>query len=242
MRFGATYTMQHAGALALLDSLRDSAPARFVVVIGPSGQMLRSAAQGDLDIVLTHAPALERKWLAGAPVRRCAFVTNRFVVVGPASDPAGVARARNAPDALRRIASRGAMFVSRGDSSGTHERELSLWREAGITVERGDTYFETGGDQASTLRLANEWGAYALADLPTLARQHGLGLAILFRDDSLLVNRYTLLVAGADSARRTAARAFGDWLLGPWRARLASLRLPDGSPAFTIPSAECESP
>jgi tungstate transport system substrate-binding protein len=241
LRFGTTSTVQHSGALALLDSLRDSAPARFAVAIGPSGQMLRSAAAGDLDVVLTHAPALEARWLAERWSRRCPFVTSRFAIVGPRADPAGVARAQSAADAMRRITRAGAMFVSRGDSSGTHERELAIWRTAGIAPEPGNLYFETGGDQATTLRLADEWGAYALADLPTLARQARLELAVLFAADSLLVNAYTLYLVRPDSAANRYAAPFAEWLRDRWRARVLTLRLADGSPAFASRPTGCDS-
>jgi tungstate transport system substrate-binding protein len=232
LRFGTTYTVQQSGALALLDTLADSSPGRFVVIVGPSGQILRSAAAGDLDVVLTHAPALERRWLEGHWIQRCPFAESRFAVVGPAADPAGVAAATSAADAFGRIARSGAIFVSRGDSSGTHERELAIWKAAGLTPEPGETYFEAAGDQASTLRLAHNWGAYALADLPTLARQPDLGLSVLFRRDSLLANRYTLYTVRSDSARPAAA-TFTTWLMSVWRPRVVAMRLADSTPAFT---------
>lgn len=232
--------MLQSGALDLLDSLKDAAPARFVVVIGPSGQTARSAAEGNLDIVLAHAPALERRFLTGRWSRRCPFAISRYAIVGPKSDPARVAQASTIADAMRRIESSGAMFVSRGDSSGTHEKELALWKAAGLTRERGDTYFETGGDQASTLRLADEWGAYALADLPTLARQRGLALSVLFARDSLLGNPYTLYVMRPDSGGPGARDSLAAWLLATWRPRVIALRLPDSTPAFSADAAGCD--
>ena len=230
--------MQQSGGLALLDTLADSAPRHYVVVIGPSGQILRSAAAGDLDVVLTHAPALEQRLLEGKWTERCPFIESQFAIVGPTADPAWVAQATSAADALRRIRRSGAMFVSRGDSSGTHERELTLWRAAGLTVEPNDQYFEAGGDQASTLRLADEWGAYSLADLPTLARQRSLKLSVLFRRDSLLANHYTLYTVRSDSGNAAAA-VLAAWLLGSWRTRLLALRLADQTPAFTLPTGTC---
>lgn len=238
LRLGTTYTVQQSGALALLDSLADSAPARFVVVVGPSGQILRSAAAGDLDVVLTHAPALERRWLDGHWTTRCPFVESRFALVGPAADPAAIERATSVADAMRRIVASGAIFVSRGDSSGTHERELALWKTAGITPSPSELYFEAAGDQASTLRLANNWGAYALADLPTLARQRDLGLSVLFRRDSLLANPYTLFTVRSDSTSPGAA-PFAAWLMTAWRPRILALRLADSTPAFTPVSETC---
>ena len=240
MRFGTTYTVQQSGSLELLDSLSDSAPARFVTVVGPSGQILRSASAGDLDVVLTHAPALERRWLEGHWTMRCPFLVSQFAVVGPATDPAAVAKAASAADALRRIQRTGAIFVSRGDSSGTHERELAIWKAAGITPEPSELYFEAGGDQASTLRLADSWGAYALADLPTLTRQRDLRISVLFRRDSLLANPYTLYTVRADSGHAAAA-TFAAWLMTAWRARILALRLADSTPAFTPLAETCQS-
>lgn len=203
--------------------------------------MLRSAAAGDLDVVLAHAPALERRWLNGHWTSRCPFVESQFAVVGPAADPAGVARATSAADAFRRIKAAGVIWVSRGDSSGTHERELALWRAAGLSPEPGELYFEAGGDQASTLRLANNWGAYALADLPTFARQHDLGLSVLFRRDSLMANAYTLYTVRLDTGNARAT-SFASWLLTVWRARILDMRLADSSPAFTQPAGGCRDP
>jgi tungstate transport system substrate-binding protein len=237
LRFGTTFTVQQSGALASLDSL--AAPARFVTVIGPSGLMLRSAAAGDLDVVLTHAPALEARVLEGRWLRRCPFVTSRFAVVGPAPDPAAVARAASAADAFRRIARAEALFVTRGDSSGTHERERAVWRAAGVDPEPEVWYLESGSDQATTLRLAAEWGAYALADLPTLARQRDLAVTVLFTRDTVLVNRYTLYVVRVEPAP-VAAAAFASWVLAQWRPRVIGLRLADGTPAFEAATGVCE--
>jgi tungstate transport system substrate-binding protein len=244
VRFGTTFTVQQSGALDLLDSLKASAPTRFAVAIGPSGQMLRSAAAGDLDLVLTHSPAQEQRLLAGHWSRRCPFGASRFAIVGPAADPANVAQATSAADAMRRIDRAGALFVSRGDSSGTHEKERSLWRAAGLDPQAGapPTYSETGGDQASTLRLADEWGAYALADLPTLARQRGLAITVLFTNDDVLENPYTLYVVRSDAAAHPLADSLATWLVARWQPRVAALRLPDGTPAFSANPATCELP
>src|SRR5206468_3151855 len=128
LRVGTTYTVQQSGALDLIDSLWSGA--RVVTVIAPSGQILQAAARGDLDVVITHAPSLEARVLAGHALLRCPFVASRFALVGPAADPAGVARAQHAVEAFTRIARAGARFVSRGDSSGTHLKELALWSVA----------------------------------------------------------------------------------------------------------------
>lgn len=242
LHLGTTTTVQQSGMLAVAESLWTDAP--LSTVIGPSGQILRAAARGDLDVVLTHAPALERKFLeGGAALERCPFVTSRFAVVGPDADPAGVRGASDAVEAFRRIAARGATFVSRGDSSGTHEREVALWRLAGFAPWTGDRawYLESGVDQTSTLRVADERGAYALADLPTLTTLHDLALRPLFSEDTLLLNRYSLTLVRVP-APHPAARPFLDWALTTWRAHLLDVRLPDGRRAFERDEGACTSP
>ena len=237
LRLGTTFTVQQSGALALLDSL--TPPDSLATVIAASGQILQAAARGDLAVTLTHAPSLEDRLLVtpGHAVTRCPFVASRFAIVGPAADPAQVARAASAADALGRIAHAGARFVSRGDSSGTHVKEVALWRAAGIAPQGRSWYIETGADQATTLHLADERGGYALADLPTLARTPGLELRILFARDTILTNPYTLyVVRGPDSVR---AAGFAAWAMRVWRSRLLELKLPDGSAAFVARAGAC---
>lgn len=241
LRLGTTTTVQQSGMLAVAESLWHGSP--LATVIAPSGQILRSAAAGDLDVTLTHAPALEAKFLGnGTAVERCPFVTSRFVVVGPAADPADVRGARDAADALRRIAARGATFVSRGDSSGTHERELALWRSAALSPWEGmrdrSWYVESGTDQTTTLRLADERRAYALADLPTLATLRDLELQPLFGDDTVLLNRYSISLVHQPTPH-PAARPFFTWALDAWRRQVLAIRLPDGTPAFAPSPGAC---
>ena len=241
LRLGTTTTVQQSGMLAVAESLWHGVP--LATVIGPSGQILRSAAAGDLDVVLSHAPALEAKFLGHATaVERCPFVTSRFVVVGPATDPAGVRGAHDAADALRRIAARGATFVSRGDSSGTHERELALWRAAALAPWEGTRhrrwYVESGADQTTTLRLADERRAYALADLPTLTTLRDLTLEPLFGDDTVLYNRYSITLVRLPTAN-PAARPFFTWALDTWRRQVLDIHLADGTPAFVPSPGAC---
>ncbi len=237
LRFGTTYTVEQSGALALLEPRGmppgSPAPPRVAVVVAPSGHILRAAARGDLDVVVTHAPSLEDRILVrpGHARLRCPFVVSRFAVVGPPGDPAGVAAAPGAAAALAAIARAGAPFISRGDSSGTHVTELALWSAAGVRPQGAPWYLESGTDQAATLRLADERGAYALADLPTLARLPPLDLRVLLSRDSALVNEYTLYVV-ASPRPHPAADSFARWALDTWRAGVVAIRLPDGQPAF----------
>ncbi len=242
LRLGTTTTVEQSGALALLDSLRPPTPVR--VIIGASGSILRSAAAGDLDVVITHAPNLEQRLLidAGRAALRCPFVASRFAVVGPPADPAHTATAATAADAFRRIADARARFISRADSSGTHIKELSLWKSAGITpaTARNTWYAQAGVDQAATLRIADERAAYALADLPTFMRLTGSDLRVLFTADTALGNPYTLYVMRAAPDTGAATR-FSTWALAEWRARLLTVRLPNGEAAFAPLEGGCSS-
>lgn len=243
LRLGTTTTVEQSGALALLDSLHPAIPVR--VVIAASGTILHSAAAGDLDVVITHAPSLEQRLLidAGHAALRCPFVASRFAIVGPPVDRAHVATAGTAAEAFRRIAAASARFISRGDSSGTHIKELSLWRAAGVTPDasRNTWYVQAGGDQAATLRIADERAAYALADLPTFTRLTGIDLHVLFTADTALGNPYTLYVIRSASTESTAMR-FSTWAMADWRTRLLAERLPDGAAAFAPLPGECAAP
>ena len=243
LRLGTTTTVEQSGALALLDSLHQTIPVR--VIVGASGAIIRSAAAGDLDVVITHAPNLEQRLLIdpGHAALRCPFVASRFAIVGPPADPAHVATAGTATDAFRRIANARASFISRGDSSGTHIKELSLWEGAGVTpdVSRNPWYVQAGVGQAATLRIADERAAYALADLPTFTRLTGIDLRVLFTADTALGNPYTLYVIRSASEDSAALR-FSTWAMADWRARLLALRLPDGAAAFAPLQGECAVP
>jgi tungstate transport system substrate-binding protein len=240
LRLGTTTTVEQSGALALLDSLRPPMPVR--VIVAASGTVLRSAAAGDLDVVITHAPSLEQRLIIdpGHAALRCPFVASRFAIVGPPADPAHVASAETAVEAFRRIANARASFISRADSSGTHIKELSLWTSAGVTpdMSRNSWYVQAGGDQAATVRIADERAAYALADLPTFTRLTGIALRVLFTADTALGNPYTLYVIRSASDNSAATR-FSTWALADWRTRLLALRLPGGVPAFAPLPGEC---
>jgi len=242
LRLGTTTTVDQSGALALLDSLHP--PVSIRVIVGASGTIIRSAAAGDLDVVITHAPSLEQRLLVdpGHAALRCPFVASRFAIVGPAADPAHVATAASAAEAFRDIAERRASFVSRADSSGTHIKELSLWKAAGLSPagSRSTWYVQAGGDQAATLRIADERAAYALADLPTFTRLQGIALHVLFTADTALGNPYTLYVMR--SAANDRATQFSAWALDDWRTRLLAVRLSAGVPAFEPLAGGCAVP
>ncbi len=218
------------------------------VVVAASGTILRSAAAGDLDVVITHAPTLEQRLLIdpGHAALRCPFVASAFAIVGPQADPAQVRSATTAADAFRRIANARAPFVSRADSSGTHVKELAVWKLTGVspTGAKDSWYVEAGGDQSATLRIADERSAYALADLPTFTRLTGVDLKVLFTADTVLGNPYTLYVirSASDDSGREGATRFSQWALQEWRTQLLAERLPGGMAAFQQSPGECSVP
>jgi len=165
LRLGTTTTVEQSGALALLDSLRPPTPLR--VIVASSGTILHSAAAGDLDVVITHAPSLEQRLLIDPEhaVLRCPFVASRFAIVGPPADPAHVASAATAAEAFRRVATARAAFISRGDSSGTHIKELSLWKSTGVTPDIPRTLYVIRS--ASENSAATRFSTWALADWRT---------------------------------------------------------------------------
>lgn len=190
-----------------------------VVAVG-SGQALRNAANCDGDLVLAHAPAGEKAFIdKGFGARRLAVMQNRFVLLGPADDPANVKDAVKVSAALRAIAGSGARFLSRGDDSGTHTRERLLWTEAGIdlTVASSSWYLEAGQGMGASINLAVQLEAYLLSDVSTwLAFGNKAGHRLLFEDNSeSLLNRYSVLTVNPDHcpfADHDGANQFADWL------------------------------
>jgi tungstate transport system substrate-binding protein len=193
------------------------------VAVG-TGKALAMGKRGDADVLMTHAPEAEKPLVQdGWLTQRVEFMYNDFVIVGPAADPARVAVAANAAEALDRVAKGTALFVSRGDNSGTHNKERSLWKSGG-KAPAGDWYLESGQGMGATLRIASEKQAYTLTDRATyLHLQKTLSLKILLEGDPVLMNIYSvMLVNPARHAKvndKGAAR-FHDWLLGTEAADL----------------------
>jgi tungstate transport system substrate-binding protein len=165
-----------------------------VVAVG-SGEAIAMGAKGDADVLLVHSPDDEAQFMAdGHGTLRLPFAYNHFVIAGPADDPAGVASSETAADAFAAIAGSRSMFVSRGDESGTHKKELKLWESAGVTPE-GDWYLSVGQGMGETLRIASEKQAYTLTDLGTLLAQgDSLDLEKLFTGSGDLRNVYDVII------------------------------------------------
>ena len=191
-----------------------------VIAVG-SGQALAMGRRGDADVVLSHAPEAERVLVdSDYFVRRRLVMHNEFLVVGPASDPAGLRGLSDAVAAFRRLAERRAPFVSRGDQSGTHQREQILWKRTGMTAPpRDGWYVESGQGMGATLQLADEKRAYTLTDRATyLAWRDKLQLVPMVEGDSLLYNVYHVLELNPKNAARAnlaGGRALADFFVAP---------------------------
>jgi tungstate transport system substrate-binding protein len=177
-----------------------------------SGQALELGRRGDVDAIIAHSPADEQAFMdAGHGEDRHAVMHNEFIVVGPPSDPAGIRGSADAAAAFGAIAGAVAAFVSRGDDSGTHRRERSVWDAAGIDPS-GEWYIEAGVGMGDALRIASERGAYLLTDIATfLYARDRLELEILSRGDDRLLNRYSVIRV-ANAAQAEGARVLAEWL------------------------------
>lgn len=238
-----------AGIVPLLEERYERETGVRVRHVGAgTGEALKIAEQGAVDLVLVHAKPLEERFVAaGFGTERIPVMYNDFVVVGPAADPAGVRGAASAAAALRVIASKGAPFVSRGDRSGTHVAELALWQRAGVTPA-GAWYsvYEKGAEgNASTLRYADERRAYTVIDRATwLALGKELTLAVLFEKDEALLNYISLVPVSPvkfPKVNHAGAQAFVRWLTAPDRGQriIASFGVEQyGAPLFFPDSRE----
>lgn len=189
-----------------------------------SGAALFMGRNGDADVMLTHEPVAERDFMAsGYGESSTKVMHNDFIVVGPASDPAGVHGLKDVDEAFRRIAAKGSLFVSRGDASGTNAMEMSVWDRIG-TKPAGDRYVETGASMGETLRVADEKEAYTLSDRATfIVMEDGLGLKLMAQGDPRLVNQYTVTVVNPARFSRTnheGAVAFAGFLRTPATKKL----------------------
>jgi tungstate transport system substrate-binding protein len=215
-----TTSTQDTGLLdSLVPRFERTCRCRVKTVAVGTGQALALGARGEADVVLVHAPSLEEQYVARRKfVGRRLVMTNDFVLAGPATDPAGVRRARSSEDAMRRIAQEKAPFASRADSSGTNLLELRLWKQAGVEPQ-GAWYLEVGQGMGATLRVASQKRAYVLTDRGTfLALERGLELTVLFEGAPDLLNIYHVMLPNPDSFPRVNAaggRSFADFLVSP---------------------------
>ena len=216
-----TTSTQDSGLLDMLvpDFQRQSGYNVKTISVG-TGQAMALGERGEADVLLVHAPDSEKKWMeAGHGVDRKLVMYNDFVIVGPPSDPISLAGATSAVEAMQKIAANGALFVSRGDNSGTHQLELKLWKDAGFDPKGTPWYQEAGQGMGAVLTIANEKEAYTITDRGTyLARKATLDLTVLAEGYQSFLNVYHVMVVNPEKGGHVnvdGARAFAEFMVAP---------------------------
>jgi len=215
-----------------------------VVAVG-TGAAIEIGKRGDADVVLVHAKEQELKAVGeGYFVNRNDVMYNDFIIIGPTNDPAKIKGMKSAIDAFRKIAESGAIFVSRGDKSGTHTKELALWKKAGIEPAGRKWYLEVGQGMEKTQRIADEKRAYTLTDRGTwLATKdkNRLDMVMVLEGDPPLFNQYGVMAVNPDrhkSAQYKETTEFMNWLISKeGQAAIGSFKDKNGTTLF-IPNAE----
>ena len=213
----STTSTQNSGLFeAIIPAFEQSSGIEVRVVAVGTGQALRLGCNGDADAVLVHAPAAEQAFIdEGCGVNRREVMYNDFVVIGPRRDPAGVATAGSAVDAFELIASNKAPFASRGDDSGTHKKELSIWQAAGVEPS-GDWYRALGAGMGAALNTAAGMNAYIMADRGTwISFNNRQDLEILSEGDPILFNQYGSVLVNPErhDVKHDLAQVWHDWLV-----------------------------
>jgi len=217
-----TTSTQDSGLLDVLVPLFEQETGfRLKIVAVGTGQALQMGQDGNADVLLVHAPSSEKTYMDGGYGKdRFLIMHNDFIVVGPATDAAGIKGAASAVDAFKTIAEKQAPFLSRGDKSGTNTKELALWKSAGIDVSQKPAWYaESGQGMGATLTIASEKGAYTLTDRATyLANKANLQLDLLVEKDHGLLNVYHVITVNPEKWPKTnydGAIAFAKWLTEP---------------------------
>ncbi len=246
IRMASTTSTQNSGLFEyLLPIFEKKTGIKIDVVAVGTGAAIEIGKRGDADVVFVHAKEQELKAVEeGFFVKRHDVMYNDFLIIGPPNDPAKVKGMRSASDALKAIAASGVSFVSRGDRSGTHTKELSLWKKAGIEPAGQKWYLEVGQGMEKTQRVADEKRAYTLTDRGTwLATKDKdrLDLALLLEGDPSLFNQYGVMAVNPEKHKHVKykeAMAFVDWLISrEGQDAVAAFKDKNGNPLF-IPNAK----
>ncbi|MEN9563647.1 MAG: hypothetical protein RIR73_1891, partial [Chloroflexota bacterium] len=217
----STTSTQDSGLLdVLLPIFEEQSGYTVQLVATGSGQALEMGRAGNADVILLHSPVAEEKFMQeGFGIDRRLVMHNDFVIVGPPNDPALLRSQPTLDSVFSKIFSSAVTFVSRGDDSGTHVKELQLWKNAGFSPQGQPWYLETGQGQGATLTIASEKGGYAITDRGTfLAYAPNLNLEILFEGDPQLLNIYHVLTVNPKNFPQVnieGAKAFTDFITSP---------------------------
>ena len=219
LRLATTTSTENSGLLSLLHPPFEERHNVMVDVIAVgTGKALRLAENGDVDLVMVHAPAAEQEFVkSGFGVERLPVMHNDFILVGPAADPAAVNAASSLADAMTRIAQSATGFISRGDNSGTHKKEMALWQAAQISPE-GAWYLSVGQGMGAVLKIADDKLAYTLTDRGTyLAFVGKIELAIAYEGATELLNPYHVILVNPEKhlhVQTALAQKYVDYIRG----------------------------
>lgn len=240
LKMSTTTSTQDSGLLkVLLPPFEKKNNCKVDVIAVGTGQALKLGEAGDVDVVFVHARKLEDKFVAdGFGVNRRDVMYNDFVIIGPKNDPAGIAKAKTAAEALKLIAAKQATFISRGDKSGTHTKELELWKSAG-TEPKGNWYVEAGQGMGPVITMATERQGYTLADRGTYNAFKGqkTDLAILFQGEKGLFNPYGIIAVNPKKfphVKHDLAMKLIDFVTGPEGQKIIAGYKAHGEQVFFI--------
>ncbi len=239
LRMSTTTSTENSGLLAvLLPPFEKKFGCKVDVVAVGTGKALKLGEAGDVDVVFVHARTLEDKFVAnGFGVNRRDVMYNDFVVVGPPDDPAGVGKTLSAPETFRAISSKGSPFISRGDESGTHQKEKEIWASAGI-VPKGAWYVEAGQGMGEVLTMATQKRGYTLSDRGTyIAFRKKTDLVVVRQGDNTLWNPYGIIAVNPKKhahVKYDLAMKLVDFVTGPeGRSLIAGYKV-DGEQLFFV--------
>ncbi len=239
LRMSTTTSTENSGLLAvLLPPFEKQCGCKVDVVAVGTGKALKLGEAGDVDVVFVHARTLEDKFVAaGFGIDRRDVMYNDFVVLGPPDDPARIAESSSVRDAFRAIAAKGSPFISRGDESGTHQKEKEIWKEAGI-APKGTWYIEAGQGMGEVINMATQKRGYTLSDRGTyIAYRKKTDLVVVRQGDRTLWNPYGIIAVNPKKhphVKYGLAKKLIDFVMGPdGQALIAGYKV-DGAPLFFV--------
>jgi len=238
IRIATTSSTVNSGLIKILEPAFESKyPYKLEVSVSGSGNALRRARTGKVDLTITHSPLTEEKLIKdGYGIERHLLMKNEFILAGPLNDPANITKSENIITALKSIALQQASFISRGDDSGTHKKELYIWEMANIEPY-GNWYIETGSGMGEALREADKQQSYILTDNGTwLALRKKLNLKTIVTGDERLSNPYSIIIVSPvkyPQVNHKGAKVFFDWILSPAGQQIIRDFKIDGMQLFT---------
>ncbi len=240
LKLSTTTSTQDSGLLkVLLPPFEKQHNVKVDVIAVGTGQALKLGEAGDVDVVFVHARKLEDKFVAdGFGVNRKDVMYNDFVIIGPKGDPAGIAKAKSVAEAMKMIAAKGAIFISRGDKSGTHTKEKDIWKTAGIEP-KGSWYVEAGQGMGPVIIMATERQGYTLADRGTYNafKARKTDLTVLYQGDKGLFNPYGVIAVNPKKhshVKYDLTLAFINYVTGQTGQEIIAAYKVNGDPVFFI--------